>query len=152
MAVDPHDALALHALLDEADGAIEGAGDGIVDEDVEPEAVAGRFRKGPIRERDEEGAAGPLAGGRDRDALERDISVTIGQATQDGRNNYNDANTGALASIQRKAGRVLWMNPEPPGAWGFGDSAMRLYEPYTTRVMTVHNLQTLRDAVDALVE
>ncbi len=84
-----------------------------------------------------------------RDAVDHNTTVVV---IGDGRNNYNDANTGALASIQRKAGRVLWMNPEPPGAWGFGDSAMRLYEPYTTRVMTVHNLQTLRDAVDALVE
>lgn len=84
-----------------------------------------------------------------RDVVDHHTTVVV---IGDGRNNYNDPNPSALAAIQRRAGRVLWMNPEPPGAWGFGDSAMRIYEPFTTRVMTVHNLETLRDAVDALID
>lgn len=83
-----------------------------------------------------------------RDAVDHHTTVVV---IGDGRNNYNDPNQSALASIHRRAKQVLWLNPEAPGAWGFGDSAMRIYEPHTTRVMTVHNLETLRLAVDTLV-
>lgn len=85
---------------------------------------------------------------RYRDAVDHHTTVVI---IGDGRNNYNDPNQIALAAIHRRAKSVLWLNPESPGAWGFGDSAMRIYEPHTTRVMTVHNLETLRAAVDTLV-
>jgi uncharacterized protein with von Willebrand factor type A (vWA) domain len=75
------------------------------------------------------------------------IVVVIG----DGRNNYNDPNIEALREIRRRAGRVLWFNPEPPGAWGFGDSAMKLYEPICDASHAVHDLASLRRAVEHLV-
>jgi len=85
---------------------------------------------------------------RHRDALDaRTTVVVIG----DGRNNFNDPNTAALRELKRRAGRVLWLNPEPPGAWGFGDSAMKLYEPLTDESHSVHDLASLRLAVDRLV-
>jgi uncharacterized protein with von Willebrand factor type A (vWA) domain len=85
---------------------------------------------------------------RHRDALDpRTTVVVIG----DGRNNYNDPNTEALREIRRRAGRVLWFNPEPPGAWGFGDSAMKLYAPICDAAHAVHDLATLRRAVEHLL-
>lgn len=85
---------------------------------------------------------------RYRDALDARTTVVV---LGDGRNNYNDPNTPALREIKRRAGRVLWLNPEPPGAWGFGDSAMRHYEPLCDEAHTVHDLASLRVAVDRLV-
>ena len=69
----------------------------------------------------------------------------------DGRNNYNAPEPGALEVIAARARRVLWLNPEPPVSWGFGDSAMRLYAPHCDRVETVNNLVSLKKAVDGLV-
>jgi hypothetical protein len=69
----------------------------------------------------------------------------------DARNNYNPPEAWALADIQARARRVLWLNPEPPLSWGFGDSAMRDYEPYCTRVEVVNNLASLAKVVDTLV-
>jgi uncharacterized protein with von Willebrand factor type A (vWA) domain len=46
---------------------------------------------------------------------------------------------------------VLWLNPEPPLSWAFGDSAMRDYEPYCDRVEVVSNLASLKRVVDGLV-
>jgi uncharacterized protein with von Willebrand factor type A (vWA) domain len=85
---------------------------------------------------------------RYRDALDARTTVVV---LGDGRNNYNDPNTPALREIRRRAGRVLWLNPEPPGAWGFGDSAMKLYEPLCDEAHPVHDLASLRVAVDRLV-
>ncbi len=69
----------------------------------------------------------------------------------DGRNNYNAPEPGALEVIAARARRVLWLNPEPPVSWGFGDSAMRLYAPHCDRVDTVNNLVSLKKVVDSLV-
>ena len=69
----------------------------------------------------------------------------------DARNNYNPPNAERLAEIRRRAKRVLWLNPELPGAWGFGDSAMREYEPHVTRTVVAFNLESLRKVVDDLV-
>jgi uncharacterized protein len=69
----------------------------------------------------------------------------------DARNNYNPPNAERLAEIRRRAKRVLWLNPELPGAWGFGDSAMREYEPHCDRVVVAYNLESLRKVVDELV-
>ncbi len=69
----------------------------------------------------------------------------------DARNNYNPAEAWALGAIHERARRVLWLNPEPPAAWAFGDSAMRDYEPFCSRVETVGNLAQLAKIVDSLV-
>lgn len=69
----------------------------------------------------------------------------------DARNNYNPPEAWALGAIKERARRVLWLNPEPPASWAFGDSAMHDYEPYCDRVETVSNLATLAKVVDSLV-
>jgi uncharacterized protein with von Willebrand factor type A (vWA) domain len=69
----------------------------------------------------------------------------------DGRNNYNPTETWALAAIRARGKRLLWLNPEPPASWAFGDSAMRDYEPLCDRVEAVNNLDSLARVVDDLV-
>jgi uncharacterized protein with von Willebrand factor type A (vWA) domain len=69
----------------------------------------------------------------------------------DARNNYNPPEAWALGAIRERARRVLWLNPEPPASWAFGDSAMRDYEPYCDRVETVGNLAQLARVVDTLI-
>jgi uncharacterized protein with von Willebrand factor type A (vWA) domain len=69
----------------------------------------------------------------------------------DGRNNYNPPEAWALAAIAERARRLLWLTPEPPASWSFGDSAMREYEPYCDRVEVVNNLASLAKVVDSLV-
>jgi uncharacterized protein len=69
----------------------------------------------------------------------------------DGRNNYHPARADALAAVARRARQVLWLNPEPPPAWGFGDSAMREYAPLCDRVAVARDLESLRAVVDDLV-
>jgi uncharacterized protein len=69
----------------------------------------------------------------------------------DGRNNYHASHHAVLGDIRRRAKQVLWINPEAPAAWGFGDSAMRDYAPHCSKVVVAHNLDSLRRVVDELV-
>jgi hypothetical protein len=69
----------------------------------------------------------------------------------DARSNYNPPNVERLAEVRQRAKRVLWLNPEAPAAWGFGDSAMRDYEPHCSKVVVANSLASLRKVVDGLV-
>ncbi len=77
----------------------------------------------------------------------RTTVVIIGDA----RNNYNDPRAWCLREIHRKAKNVIWINPESPGAWGFGDSVMDKYLRYTDVAEECRNLKQLSRLVDRLV-
>ncbi len=69
----------------------------------------------------------------------------------DARNNYNDPRLDLMQQIQRRARRVIWLNPEAPAMWGSGDSDMPHYAPVVDRVFEVGNLAQLIYAVDRLL-
>ena len=69
----------------------------------------------------------------------------------DARNNYNDAKAWCLRDIHNKAKNVVWLNPESPSAWGFGDSVMDKYLPYTDIAEECRNLKQLSKIVDRLI-
>lgn len=57
-------------------------------------------------------------------ALTRRSSLLI---LGDGRNNYRAANLNALERMRDAARQTHWLNPEPAGQWGTGDSAAMHY-------------------------
>jgi hypothetical protein len=69
----------------------------------------------------------------------------------DARNNYNDPRAWCLRDIYNKAKNVVWLNPESPSAWGFGDSVMNRYLPYTDIAEECRNLRQLAKVVDSIV-
>jgi uncharacterized protein with von Willebrand factor type A (vWA) domain len=69
----------------------------------------------------------------------------------DARNNYNDPRAWCLRDIHQKAKNVVWLNPENPSAWGFGDSVMDKYLPYTDVAEECRNLRQLSKVVDSLL-
>ncbi|MAI79495.1 MAG: hypothetical protein CL917_11175 [Deltaproteobacteria bacterium] len=69
----------------------------------------------------------------------------------DARNNYNDPKAWCLRDIHNKAKNVVWLNPESPSAWGFGDSVMDRYAPYCDVVEECRNLRQLSKIVDQVV-
>jgi uncharacterized protein with von Willebrand factor type A (vWA) domain len=81
-------------------------------------------------------------------SLDKKTTVVI---IGDARNNYNDPRPWCLREIQTKAKNVLWINPESPGAWGFGDSVMDKYLPYVDIAEECRNLKQLSRFVDRLV-
>ena len=69
----------------------------------------------------------------------------------DARNNYNDPRAWCLREVHTKAKNVVWLNPESPSAWGFGDSVMDRYMPYCDIVEECRNLRQLSKVVDQIV-
>jgi hypothetical protein len=69
----------------------------------------------------------------------------------DGRNNYNDPRLELFQRIARRSRNTIWLNPEPMGLWGTGDSDMLKYSPYCGRTFQVANLAQLAAAVDQLL-
>ncbi|EHR51114.1 protein containing von Willebrand factor type A (vWA) domain [Saccharomonospora marina XMU15] len=58
----------------------------------------------------------------------------------DGRTNGGDPNLPALREIAERARHVYWLNPEPEGLWGTGDSAARRY----ARVVPMYECRDVR--------
>ncbi|MBW1684094.1 MAG: VWA domain-containing protein [Deltaproteobacteria bacterium] len=69
----------------------------------------------------------------------------------DARNNYNDPRAWCLRDIHIKAKNVVWLNPESPSAWGFGDSVMNRYLPFIDIAEECRNLRQLSSMIDRLV-
>lgn len=69
----------------------------------------------------------------------------------DARNNYNSPRIDLMKDIQRRARRVIWLNPEGQRQWGTGDSDMWDYLPVCDEVFVVRNLAQLATAVDKLL-
>lgn len=69
----------------------------------------------------------------------------------DARNNYNDPKAWCLRDVHSKAKNVVWLNPENPSSWGFGDSVMDRYLPYCDVAEECRNLRQLSQIVDRLV-
>jgi len=68
----------------------------------------------------------------------------------DARNNYNDPRAWCLRDIHNKAKNVVWLNPESPSAWGFGDSVMDRYLPFVDVAEECRNLKQLTAVIDRL--
>jgi uncharacterized protein with von Willebrand factor type A (vWA) domain len=82
------------------------------------------------------------------EAVTRRTSVLV---IGDGRNNYHPPEAWVLEEVRRRARRLLWICPEPRGAWGDGDSEMPLYAAKCDRVATVTSLGELEVLAEALV-
>jgi len=61
----------------------------------------------------------------------------------DGRTNYNPPNAWVLGEVRRKCRRLIWLCPEEPHSWGFGDSEMPLYARHCHRVESVRSVDDL---------
>lgn len=69
----------------------------------------------------------------------------------DGRNNYTASRADLVQDLQRRAKRLIWLNPEQQREWGTGDSDMLQYMPYCDDTFVVSNLSQLSYAIDSLL-
>ena len=52
---------------------------------------------------------------------------------------------------EKRARKLIWMNPEFPAQWSTGDSDMHAYQPLCSAVYPVRNLQQLTEAIDHML-
>lgn len=69
----------------------------------------------------------------------------------DGRNNFDNPETGLFKRIGERSKRIVWLNPEASSSWGTGDSVMKHYLPFCHGVRECNTLFQLERAIDALL-
>ena len=69
----------------------------------------------------------------------------------DARTNGRDPGADVFASIAAKAGRTIWLNPEPRLYWNYGDSVIASYEQ-ACEAYECWTTDQLEDFVKALTE
>jgi len=80
--------------------------------------------------------------------LDRRTTVVI---LGDGRTNFHDPAADVLDRLRERSRALLWLCPEPRGAWGQGDSAMPVYAPKCTAVYEVRCAADLEEAARRLI-
>ena len=70
----------------------------------------------------------------------------------DARNNYGDPCQELLQTLYERAGRIIWLNPEPRGNWVVGDAEMRAYLPYCHQARVCNSLEHLERLMSDLVK
>lgn len=69
----------------------------------------------------------------------------------DARSNYGDPGISTLRKVYQRARQVIWLNPEPRTAWGFGDSEMPLLATACHHVRVCNTLKHLEQLVEELL-
>ncbi|TXG92796.1 VWA domain-containing protein [Rhodococcus rhodnii] len=64
----------------------------------------------------------------------------------DARTNYRDPELGTLAHLASVAKHAYWLNPEPRGQWGLGDSAADVYG----EVVPMHECRSAKQLADVV--
>ena len=87
--------------------------------------------------------------------FDKHLAAVSGRSTLiilgDARNNYNSPRVDLIKDLQRRARRLIWLNPELKSQWGTGDSDMMDYAPSCDAVYPVRNLAQLSSAIDKLL-
>ncbi|MCC6718302.1 MAG: VWA domain-containing protein [Acetobacteraceae bacterium] len=69
----------------------------------------------------------------------------------DARGNRNEPRVDLMGGIFSRAGRVIWLNPEPQPLWGTGDSDMYRYAPFCHQMVTCNTIAQLERIVEELL-
>ena len=78
----------------------------------------------------------------------RSTVIVLGDARTNGR----EPQAKAFGALSERAGRMFWLNPEPKLYWNYGDSVMRVYEPYCDGVFECWSTKQLEAFVNALTD
>ncbi len=81
-----------------------------------------------------------------REVNERCSVIILGDA----RNNYHASGSWVLEEMRRHVRRIYWLNPEPRGYWGSGDSIFEQYAPHCDGSFECRNLRQVEQFVKTL--
>ena len=81
-------------------------------------------------------------------AIDRGTTLLI---LGDARGNRAPPRVELMQDFFMRAGRVIWLNPEPEAFWGSGDSDMLRYAPYCHQALSCNNLTQLERVIDGLL-
>ena len=82
------------------------------------------------------------------DSVDRKTTVMV---LGDARSNYGDPGHLALKEFYERAGRVIFLNPEPESVWDTGDSEMKKLGAYCTHKQTCNSVKHVERVLDDLL-
>ena len=69
----------------------------------------------------------------------------------DARNNFGPEKAHLLKGVYERAKQVFWLNPEGKYRWDTGDSVMKTYSAYCTKVFQCGNINQLERVISTLL-
>lgn len=82
------------------------------------------------------------------DSVDKKTTVMV---LGDARSNYGDPGHLALKEFYERAGRVIFLNPEPETVWDMGDSEMKKLGAYCTHKQTCNSVKHVERVLDDLL-
>lgn len=82
------------------------------------------------------------------DAVDKKTTILV---LGDARSNYGDPGHLVLKEFYERAGRVIFLNPEPESVWDTGDSEMKKLGAYCTHKQTCNSVKHVERVLDDLL-
>ncbi|MBL6937719.1 MAG: VWA domain-containing protein [Alphaproteobacteria bacterium] len=91
------------------------------------------------------------------DLMETDFEGVIDRRTTvlvlgDARSNYGNPRLDLFREIADRSKRIVWLNPELPALWGFGDSCVYQYKPFCTTLTHCATVADIERAIDDILK
>ena len=83
------------------------------------------------------------------DDIDKKTTVVI---LGDARNNFGPEKANLMKTINERAKQVFWLNPEGKYRWDTGDSVMKTYSAYCTKVFPCGNIDQLERVISTLLK
>jgi hypothetical protein len=83
------------------------------------------------------------------DIIDRRTTVLV---LGDARSNYGNPRLDLFREIADKSKRIVWLNPELPALWGFGDSVINQYRPFCTSLTHCATVADIERAIDDILK
>jgi len=83
------------------------------------------------------------------DIIDRRTTVLV---LGDARSNYGNPRLDLVREIADRSKRIVWLNPEIPSLWGFGDSVINQYRPFCTTLTHCATVADIERAIDDILK
>jgi hypothetical protein len=70
----------------------------------------------------------------------------------DARSNYGNPRLDLFRELADRSKRVVWLNPELPALWGYGDSCILQYRPFCTTLSHCATVADIERAIDDILK
>jgi hypothetical protein len=82
-------------------------------------------------------------------AIDRRTTVLI---LGDARSNYGNPRLDLFRELADRSKRIVWLNPEMPALWGYGDSVIEQYRPFCTTLTHCATVVDIERAIDDILK
>jgi uncharacterized protein with von Willebrand factor type A (vWA) domain len=82
-------------------------------------------------------------------AIDRRTTVLI---LGDARSNYGNPRLDLFRELADRSKRIVWLNPELPALWGYGDSCIPQYRPFCTTLTHCATVTDIERAIDDILK